>query len=154
MTISEYEVFEALQKTIQENIKDYYDQYKYPEALYEIPHKCVVIGYPEIDHLPGSLSIFINPDYGEMEPLTTRSDLETQRVVISIFCKGASTEDLVKKVFGYYTALYLAISNNPTLKGAVDNCHLTDWDYYPAVGAATGTTCIEVNAEIQWQKSH
>jgi hypothetical protein len=71
---------------------------------------------------------------------------------VFILCKGATSATLIKKVFGYYSALYTLLRGNQTLDGFVESVRLTNMEYYPAVTASKTMTAIEAHIQIQWAK--
>lgn len=117
-----------------------------------VDEKNVEIDFPDVDTMRRNTMFFIQPDYENLEPLGMASDLATMRVTVFVLCKGASSVTLVKRVFAYYTAFYILMRSNPTLDGFIDNTHITDMDYYPAVTASKTITAIEVSVELQWSK--
>ena len=95
---------------------------------------------------------YIQPDYENIEDLSMSSDLAVMNATVFILCKGASTEKLIRRVFGYYTALYVLLRGNQTLNGFIDFVRVTDMDYYPAVTASATITAIEISVQLQWTK--
>jgi hypothetical protein len=121
-------------------------------ALGEVTEKNIEIDFPDVDRMRANTMFFIQPDYENLEQLSMSSDLATMQITIFILCKGASNQQLVKRVFGYYSALYILLRNNPTLNGFIDYTRITDMDYYPAVTAASTITAIEAGIQLQWSK--
>ena len=112
----------------------------------------VKIDFPDVDRMRGNTMFFIQPDYGNFEQLSMGSDLATMQVSVCVLCKGASNQVLVRRVFGFYTALYLLLRRNQTLENFIDFARITDMDYYPAVTASATITAIEVGLQLQWSK--
>ena len=122
------------------------------ESLGAVTEKNIEIDFPDTDRMRANTMFFIQPDYENLEQLSMGSDLATMQVSVFILCKGASNQQLVQRVFGYYTALYILLRSNPTLDGFIDYTRITDMDYYPAVTAASTITAIEAGIQLQWQK--
>lgn len=78
------------------------------------------------------------------------SDIANMDIKVYIFCKGAKNENLIKKVFGYYNALYALIRTNENLDNFVEFTKITNMDFYPAVSANGSITGIETTLNIQW----
>lgn len=95
---------------------------------------------------------YIQPDNEEIDNLSMSSDLATMNVTICILCKGASSTTLIKKVFGYYSALYIMLRQNQTLDGYIESVKVVSMDYYPAVTASKTMTAIEAQLQMQWAK--
>lgn len=150
---TELAVLEQLKKVIAEQLGNYYPQVEdYQELLEEITEANVVIGFPELDSMKKNVMFYITPDYEEITDLSVATDFASLNSDIYIMCKGSKNETLIKKVFGYYTALYALIRDNQTLDNFVDFFRINNMDFYPAVTASTTMTAIEANTSIQWAK--
>ncbi len=112
----------------------------------------VEIDFPDVDSMRRPTMLYIQPDYGNLEPLGMNSDLATMRATVFLLCKGAPNAILVKRVFALYSALYLLVRGDPTLGGFIEGSRITDMDYYPAVTASATVTAIEVSIDLQWSK--
>ena len=146
---TEIQVLEHLKTTIATRLATFFDN---DGEIITIDEKNVEIDFPDVDTMRRNTMLYIQPDYENLEPLGFASDLATLRATVFILCKGASSATLVKRVFAYYTALYILLRRNSTLSGFIDNTHITDMDYYPAVTASATITAIEVSIELQWSK--
>lgn len=112
----------------------------------------VRIDFPDADSMRRNTMFYIQPDYENLEELSMASDMATMQVTLFILCKGASSETLVRRVFGYYTALYILVRSNQTLDGFIDFARVTDMDYYPAITASATVTAMEISVQLQWSK--
>jgi hypothetical protein len=112
----------------------------------------IEIDFPDVDSMRRPTMLYIQPDYGNLEPLGMHSDLATMRTTVFLLCKGAANAILVKRVFALYSALYLLVRGDPTLGGFIEDARITDMDYYPAVTASTTITAIEASIDLQWSK--
>jgi len=112
----------------------------------------VEIDFPDTDNMRKSSMFYIQPDGENIEDLSMGSDIATMDSTVFILCKGAASSTLIKKVFGYYSALYTLLRGNQTLDGFVESVRLTSMDYYPAVTASKTMTAIEAHIQIQWAK--
>lgn len=151
--ITELQVLTQFKNVIVEQLANYYDQdEEYRDLLEEISEANVSIGFPEIDSMRKNVMFYIQPDYEEISDLSMGTDFASLNATVYIMCKGSKNETLIKKVFGYYTALYALVRNNQTLDGFVDFTGINSMDYYPAVTASQTITAIEVSTNIQWSK--
>lgn len=151
---SELQVLNQLKNVIAEQLNDYLSADEENSGLLEeISEANVIIDYPDIDNMPKNTTFYIQPDSEEVEDLSMITDFTRMRLLIYIICKGAKSETLIKKVFGYYTALFMLIRNNQTLDGMVEFSKINSMDYYPSVTASSTMTAIEAGVEINWAKT-
>ncbi len=144
------QVLDRLKKTISSQLGDYFSATE--EPLDAISDDNVVIDFPEVDAMRKHSMFYIQPDYENIETLSMSSDLAVMNATLFILCKGASNEKLVRRVFGYYTALYALLRRNQTLDGFIDFARISDMDYYPAVTASATITAVEISIQLQWTK--
>ena len=149
---TEMQVLEHLKATITEKINSFRDTGDRDVPIPGIGEKNIEIDFPDVDSMRCPTMFFIQPDYQNLEPLGMASDLATMRATIFILCKGASNAILVRRVFAWYTALYILMRADPTLDGFIGDSRITDMDYYPAVTASATITAIEASVELQWAK--
>jgi len=121
-------------------------------ALKQFDETNVEIDFPDVDAMRRPTMLYIQPDYGNLEPLGMHSDLATMRATVFILCKGAPNAILVRRTFALYSALYLLVRGDPTLGGFIEDARITDMDYYPAVTASATVTAIEASIDLQWSK--
>ena len=116
----------------------------------------VVIGYPDVDRLPYPAMIYLVPDLGEMQRLTTESLLESVRVTAYVIHKHTSANNsmelLLQAVLDYYAALVNAINYDTTCDGELDDTFIHSFDIYPAVTGMTNTAGVEVQLEMQFER--
>lgn len=150
---TELQVLNQLKKVIAEQLNDYLaEDEDNKDLLEEIDENNVVIGFPELDSMKKNTMFYITPDYEEITDLSMGTDFASMNSDIYIMCKGAKNDVLIKKVFGYYTALYALVRDNQTLDDFVDFTRINNMDFYPAVTASTTMTAIEASTSIQWSK--
>lgn len=150
---TELQILNQLKKVIAEELNAYLaEDEDNKDLLEEINEDNVVIGFPELDSMKKNTMFYITPDYEEITDLSMGTDFASLNSDIYIMCKGAKNETLIKKVFGYYTALYALIRDNQTLDNFVDFSRINNMDFYPAVTASTTMTAIEASTSIQWSK--
>lgn len=150
---TELQVLNQLKKVIVEQLKNYYaEDADNKDLLEDITEDNVVIDFPQLDSMKKNTMFFIQPDYEEITDLSVSTDFASLNASVFIMCKGFKNEILVKKVFGFYTALYALLRNNQTLDGYVDFTGITNSDYYPAVTASTTMTAIEASVRIDFAK--
>lgn len=151
---TELQVLNQLKSVIAEQLNEYLSADEENSGLLEeISEANVIIDFPDIDNMPKNTMFYIQPDYEEVEDLSMITDFSNMRILIYIICKGAKSATLIKKVFGYYTALFMLVRNNQTLDGMVDFTKINSMDYYPSVTASSTMSAIEVGAEVQWSKT-
>ena len=149
---TELQCLEQLKSVIAAQIENYYAEADDRELLEEITEDNVVIGFPELDSMKKNTMFYITPDYEEIQDLSMGTDYASMNATVYIMCKGSKNETLIKKVFGFYTALYALIRDNQTLDNYVDFSKITSMDFYPAVTASTTMAAIETNVNLDWAK--
>lgn len=150
---TELQVLNQLKQVIATELNNYLSEDEdNHDLLEEINADNVVIGFPDLDNMKKNTMFYITPDFEEITDLSMGTDFASMNSNLFIMCKGAKNETLIKKVFGYYTALYALIRDNQTLDNFVDFSRINDMDFYPAVTASTTMTAIEVSISIQWAK--
>ena len=150
---TELQVLNQLKQVIATELNNYLSEDEdNHDLLEEINADNVVIGFPDLDNMKKNTMFYITPDFEEITDLSMGTDFASMNSNLFIMCKGAKNEILIKKVFGYYTALYALIRDNQTLDNFVDFSRINDMDFYPAVTASTTMTAIEVSISIQWAK--
>lgn len=147
---TEMKVLDRLKDTIVSQLGDHFSITE--EELEGIGDANIAIDFPDVDSMRKHSMFYIQPDYENIEDLSMSSDLAVMNATVFILCKGASTEKLIRRVFGYYTALYVLLRGNQTLNGFIDFVRVTDMDYYPAVTASATITAIEISVQLQWTK--
>lgn len=80
------------------------------------------------------------------------SDIATMETAFYILYKGVVSAVLIKKIFGYYSALYILLRGNQSLDGYVESIRLKNIDCYSAFTASKTMTAIESHIQIQWAK--
>lgn len=146
---TEIQVLEKLKAIIITNIGTYFDE---DISLSEVSDLNVKIDFPDIDNMRKNNMFYIQPDYETLEQLSINSDIANMNIKLFFLCKGAKSEELIKRVFAYYSAFYIMLKNNQTLDGFIDFAKITDMDYYPAVSEIANITAIEVKLELMWSK--
>lgn len=140
---TEMDVLERLQETIIDCLVE-------PETVFD--RNNVLIDYPDPDSMRKDTMVYIQPDYGNYEELTTASDAATFDATVFFVCKGAPSEKLVKRVFSCFSAFYGMLRSDNTLGGFIDSSRITDMDYYPSLTASRTMTAIEAKVELQWER--
>lgn len=148
---TEMQVLERLKETIASQLNPLIENSDgvLPE---DIDAQNVEINFPDTDNMRKNSMFYIQPDGENLEDLSMSSDIATMDSTIFILCKGSACSTLIKKVFGYYSALYSLLRGNQTLDGFVESIRLTNMEYYPAVTASKTMTAIEAHIQIQWAK--
>ena len=146
---TEIQVLEKLKLILIEKLNSFIEDEFYK---FIIDDHNIKIDFPDIDNMRKNNMFYIQPDYETLEELSINSDMAIMNIKFFILCKGAKTEELIKRVFAYYSALYGMLKNNQSLDGFIDFIKITDMDYYPAVSEIANISAIEVRLELMWSK--
>ena len=150
---TELQVLERLKDVISTQLNKYLKEDKENFELLElIDSDNVEIDFPDTDNFRKKTMFWVEPQTEDIEDLTTGSDLAQMQLSIYILCKRDKSENLVKKVFGYFTALFALIKDNQTLDEFVDFTKITTMEFYPAVTADRTIAGIEASVQIQYEK--
>lgn len=150
---SELTILKKLREVIAEEINNYLEEDEETIGMLdELSLDNVKIDYPNTDNMPKSTMIYIEPENESIEVLSNQSDLASFNVTVYVLVKNDNSENLIKKVFGYSTAIYSLLKNNQTLDGVVDFITADNLIYYPAVEANAGIKAVELSVNIDWSK--
>ena len=149
---TEMMVLERLRDRIINHISEHFEADGGKADLAILDEKSVVIDFPDVDNMRRDNMVYIEPDYENFEALSLMADQATMKVSVTILCKGAPHTTLIKRVFGYFTALCSLLASDRELDGFVDYTEVTDMDYYPYVTAAKGTCAIEATIRLRWDR--
>lgn len=144
---NELTILNALKTVIQTQLSSYMQ-----ENLGSIGERNVAIDFPDIDLMPMKTMLYIQPNWANYENLSTESDLSTFGIALFIVCKKDTQENLTKKTYGYFNALYELLRTNISLDGEVDFAGITDADFYPAVEGNKNVQAIEVSIAVTYTK--
>ena len=144
--INELTILDALQNVVQDQINGYI------EDVPPIGKGCVVVEFPDVDLMKDKTVIYLQPNYSSYELMSTESDSAAFTVSVFIVCKRDKSENLTKKSYHYFNALYDLLRSNLTLDGVVDFVDVVDADYYPAVEGNKSVQAIEVSVSIRYSK--
>ena len=152
---TEWQILEQLKEVIGTQLNDYLnaDEENY-ELLEKINKDNIEIDFPDVDNFKKSTMIWIEPLTEDIEDLTTSSDSAQMQISIYILCKKNKSEILIRKVFGYFTALFALLKDNQTLDEFVDFIKISTMEFYPAVTADRSISGIEVTAQILYEKPY
>lgn len=149
--MKEREVLESIKtfivNTINSNIEE-------PEDLTieTITSDHVAIDFPDTDGMKNSVMIYLVPENEDFEYLTLSSDLANFYSTVFILVKKDSQQNLISKVFTYFSALYQSIKSDPTIGGSVDETTIQTMEFYPAVEANKSIVAIETRLLIKYAK--
>ena len=73
-------------------------------------------------------------------------------MAVFIVCRKDKQENLTRKVYGYFNAIYSLLRSNWSLDGEVDFAEITDADFYPAVEGNRNIQAIEVSVSVRYTK--
>ena len=127
MTYNELDIMKQVVKVIQDHIEEFL-----PEA-YSFTDEQVILDFPDVDKMPYSVCIYVNPEYSEIEPNATDCDEVTFRLGVFVLCKRDTQSNLTEKYFTYYNALYYLLRKYTSLDGYVNETKVTDVDFYPNI---------------------
>lgn len=111
----------------------------------------VLQDYPDSDRCIKETTLFLVPDSGLIEGLTTSSDECSLDVTLYIICRRKKSDTLMQKVFDCFERVYKLLRGDPSLDGYVVNTMITDFDYYPSTGIES-EKAIEVHMTLYWEK--
>ena len=111
----------------------------------------VQLDYPDTDRCIKPTTIFLTPETGIIEGLTTGSDSCSLDVTLYIICRRKKDNALMENVFRCYEEVYKLLRNNPHLDEFVADTIINDFDYYPSTGVDS-EKAIEVRLTMIWEK--
>ena len=144
---NELTILNALKTVVQTQLNPYLQ-----ENLDPIGERNVVIDFPDTDQMPMKTMLYIQPNWADYENLSTESDLSNFGIALFIICRKDTQENLTKKIYGYFNALYSLLRTNISLDGEVDFSSITDADFYPAVEGNRNVQAIEVSIAVSYTK--
>ena len=144
---NELTILNALKTVVQAQLNGHLDS-----NLDPIGERNVAIDFPDTDQMPMKTMLYIQPNWANYEALTTESDDSTFNMAVFIICRKDSQENLTRKVYGYFNALYRLLKTNLSLDGEVDFCAIDDADFYPAVEGNRNIQAIEVSISVRYTK--
>ena len=146
-------VMERLRDLIIQNLPDHFKEDDGNADLTPLDDKAVSVDFPDVDSMRKDTCIYIQPDWENFEQMSLSCDQATLNLTVTILTKGAKSDVLIKRVFGYFTALCSLIHSDRSLDGYVDHTEVTDMDYYPAVTASKTMTAIEATVRVMWDRT-
>lgn len=121
-------------------------------GLEQIGDRNVTVDFPDTDQMPMKTMLYIQPNWANYETLSTESDSSLFNIAVFIVCRKDSQENLTRKVYGYFNALYSLLRSNWSLDGEVDFTEIADADFYPAVEGNRNIQAIEVSVSVRYTK--
>jgi len=143
----ELTILNSLKAVIQGQLNSHLDQ-----GMEILNERNVAVDFPDTDQMPMKTMLYIQPNWANYEALTTESDNSLFNIAIFIVCKKDKQENLTRKVYGYFNALYSLLRTNWSLDGEADFTEITDADFYPAVEGNRNVQAIEVSVSIRYTK--
>ena len=151
---TEMMIMEAFKDFIINRLPEHFDTVENgKELLTPLSDASVLIDFPDVDNMRKDTVIYIQPDYENFEALSLYADQATLNLTLTILTKGARSDTLIKRVFGYFTALSALIHQDRSINGFVDHSEITDMDYYPAVTASKTVVGIEAVVRLIWDRT-
>lgn len=111
----------------------------------------VLQDYPDSDRCIKGTTLFLVPDSGIIEGLTTGSDACQLEVTLYIICRRNKSDTLMQMAFDCFERVYKLLREDPSLEGYIADTMVTDFDYYPSTGIES-EKAIEVRMSLQWEK--
>ena len=150
---TEMQIMERLRDVIVRSLPGHFTADGGNADLIPLDEKCVSIDFPDTDSMRRDTCVFIQPDYENFEQMSLSCDQAVLNLTVIILTKGARSDVLIRRVFGYFTAFCSLIHSDRGLEGFVDHTEVTDMDYYPAVTASKTMTAIEATVRIMWDRT-
>ena len=144
---NELTILNSLKTVIQSQLNDYLALETEP-----ISERNVAIDFPDIDLMQMKNMLYIQPNWANYEGISTESDASIFNVAVFIVCRKDKQENLTRKIYGYFNALYSLLRNNWSLDGEVDFTEITDADFYPAVEGNRNVQAIEASVSVRYTK--
>jgi len=114
------------------------------------------IGYPDEDGMKYGTMIYIGPEDGTWEPLTTQSLLETLSARVYIIIKPQArydgTEAMIRALYEYFAALANAVVTDPTMGDVFDEAKILNFDFYPAVSGISKSVGLDISMQLQFER--
>jgi hypothetical protein len=155
---TELEVLQQLQTFISTNLNTYItNPHDLDEEDLDIPDitiSNVVIDYPDTDNMKCETMFYIVPDIENFNNLTMSSDLAELDATIFILTKKDKQENLISKIFAYFSAFYQCIKADSSINSYVDNTNLSTMEFFPAVEGNKSIVGIEVHLQMQFTKDY
>ena len=122
------------------------------EDIPQIGENNVLTDFPDVDLMPRNTMLYLIPNWAEYESLSTNSDNSTLNISVFILCKKDKQENLIRKIHGYFIALYTLLRKNMSLDGEVDFTDINDVDFYYAVEGNKNVQGAEISVSIRYTK--
>ena len=146
---NELSILNALKGVLQVQLNAHLD-----EGMDQIGERNVAVDFPDTDQMPMKTMVYIQPNWANYETLSTESDDSTFNMAVFIVCKKDSQENLTRKVYGYFNAMYELLKTNWSLDGEVDFTAITDADFYPAIEGNRSIQAIEASVSVRYTKDY
>lgn len=146
---NELTVMNSLLSVLQAEINDYLE----PE-LEALSSENVIIEFPDVDQMPKSTMLYIQPDYAQYDAMATTNDQATFRMSVFILCKRDNQANLTTKFFGYFNALYALLRTNTSLSGEVDFTDINSVNFYPSVEGNLNVKGAEISVSARYTKDY
>ena len=144
---NELTILEQLRVVLQSDLNDHLE-----EGLEGIQEGSVVVDFPDTDLMRFQTVLYIQPNWADYESLSTQSDSSVFNVSIFILCKRDRKEELTRKIYGYFNAVYSLLRNDISLGGMVDFTDVDNAEFYPAVEGNRNVQGVEISVSIRYTK--
>ena len=119
---------------------------------YQINKDQVVMGGPDVDKAPFPVTIYVEPNYSQMEGQGTTSDKIDFRLTVWVICKRDTQTNLTGKLFIYYNSIYYLLRNNTSLDGYIDKTDVLNAEFDLAVEANPNVRGADIQLSITFEK--
>ena len=117
----------------------------------------IVVDYPDPDKMPYQAMVYIVPEGGSWEVLTTESVLETFYVKLYILAKSSPSHTtmgaVISAVYDHFAAVVNAFNTDPTCGGSFIDTLIESYDFYPAVSGLTTSCGIETTVSLRFERN-
>lgn len=117
----------------------------------------IVVDYPDPDKMPYQAMVYIVPEGGSWEVLTTESVLETFSVKLYILAKSSPSHTtmgaVISAVYDHFAAIVNAFNTDPTCGGSFIDTMIESYDFYPAVAGLTTSCGIETTVSLRFERN-
>lgn len=142
---------QALKDCIAKHINEYItENNNFNVKLNAIKDNQIFVEFPDVDKLPLNETIYIIPDYTDLEPQTVCTMLNNDSVKVYVFCKRDTNKNLLAKASTIASSILQVVIKNTTLDGKVNLCELESLDFYPSVTATEGISAYEISLTIRY----
>lgn len=140
-------ITDNLLRILVDNINEYLDA-----PLTRMTERTILLEAPSVDLMNADTSIFVQPNFVEMEPRTTCSDVARFHFGICIFCKRDTRTNLTRKIYAYENAVYHALRGNMDLNGTVSFTEVEEVNYHQNLEGNANVKGVEISIFCEYER--